>query len=241
MLREIDVIPEPTKPQASAEPERGKVTRSPRKRRELSQSRAEETRERILQCARDAFAQHGFAAANVRDIAREAGTTHSMITYHFGTKDELWRESVRDMFALLQRQVFDVVEAATGLGTEERFRLLTRLYTRYCAQHPEHARITIAETISGGERLEWMAEEFVRSNHAQGMPWMDQLMDRGLAPRMPRESLLYAFVGMIQLPFVLAKEARLVDGYDFMDDAVIDRHAEAVLALMIGAGRTKSG
>jgi AcrR family transcriptional regulator len=65
------------------------------------QARAEETRARILQKARDAFAEMGFAGASIRDIAREAGVTHSMITYHFGTKDGLWREAVRDMFALI--------------------------------------------------------------------------------------------------------------------------------------------
>ena len=65
--------------------------------RKLSQVRAEETREAILQKAREAFAEHGFAGASIRDIAVEAGTTHSMIRYHFGTKDQLWREAVRDI------------------------------------------------------------------------------------------------------------------------------------------------
>lgn len=213
---------------------------APRQVRAPSQARAQETRGRILQCAREAFAQHGFSAANVRDIAREAGTTHSMITYHFGTKDQLWRESVRDMFELLRRQVFDVVAAEEFASIEERVRRITTLYARYCAQHPEHARITIAETITGGERLRWMIDEYVRHNHADAR-WLQELMDAGITPRMPFESLLYAYVGMIQMPFVLAREAELVGNYDFTSDEAIERHAAAVLALLMPGARRNPG
>ncbi|AEG50416.1 regulatory protein TetR [Sphingobium chlorophenolicum L-1] len=205
--------------------------------RQLSQARAEETRSRILQCAREAFAAHGFTAANVRDIARAAGTTHSMITYHFGSKDELWRESVRDMFALLQRTVINPAQAELGLSAEDRFRNLLRRYTRYSAEHPEHARITVSETIVGGDRLEWMVEEFVKPGHEASMGQLSFLMDCGALPQMPLPSLFYAMVGMIQLPFVLQKEAKLAMGYDFMSDEAIDAHADAVLNLLMPSRR----
>lgn len=199
--------------------------------RKLSQNRAEETRDRILEKARDAFAEHGFAGANVRDIAREAGTTHSMITYHFGTKDQLWRAAVRDMFQHIREEVFEPVEQEDHDSIAERFASMTRRYAAYCARHPEHARITIQETIRGGERLDWMVQEFVKADHASA-DWLQDLMDEGLVPRMPPESLLYIYVGMMQLPFVLAKEAQAL-GYDFESEAGIERHAESVLKLML--------
>jgi AcrR family transcriptional regulator len=197
------------------------------------QPRAEETRARILQKARDAFAEMGFAGANIRDIAAEAGVTHSMITYHFGTKDQLWREAVRDMFATIEEHVNAPGLYDEDLDPVERFRQQMRRYTRYCAQHPEHARITIAETIRGGPRLEWMIEAFVKQNHAGFTPQLEALMESGALPRMQPESLHYAIVGMAQLPFVLASEARIIFGYDFTDDAAIERHADAILALLL--------
>lgn len=201
------------------------------RQRKLSQARAEETRSRILQTARDAFAEHGFAGANVRDIAREAGTTHSMITYHFGTKDQLWREAVRDMFNHIREEVFEPLQQEMHATVEERFASTTRRYASYCARHPEHARITIQETIRGGERLEWMVNEFVKADHASA-DWLQELMDAGLVPEMRPESLLYIYVGMMQLPFVLAKEAEAL-GYDFSSEAGIERHASSVLKLML--------
>lgn len=205
--------------------------RSPR--RPPIQPRAEETRARILQHARDAFAEKGFDGASTRDIARDAGVTHSMITYHFGTKDALWREAVRDMFALIDRQVNAPDLYAQEPDPIARFREQARRYTRYCAQHPEHARITIAETIRGGPRLEWMIEEFVKQNHAGFMPQLKALMQAGILPEVPPASLLYAIVGMAQLPFVLAREAQGALGYDFTQEEAIERHADAILALLL--------
>ena len=200
------------------------------------QARAEETRARILQKARDAFAEMGFAATSIRDIAREAGVTHSMITYHFGTKDELWRAAVRDMFALIEKQVFAPGADDPALSDEQRFRLLLRRYVRYCAQHPEHARITIAETIRGGERLDWMIDAFVKANHAGFTPCLEALMQAGSLPRVSLVSLHYAIVGMAQLPFVLAREAQGAFGYDFAAQEAIEDHADAILALLFRGG-----
>jgi len=202
------------------------------KQRKLSQSRAEETRARILETARDAFAEHGFAGANIRDIAREAGTTHSMITYHFGTKDQLWRAAVREMFQHIREEVFEPLDLEEHSSTKDRFAKLTRKYAEYCARHPEHARITIQETIRGGERLDWMVREFVQPDHESAGTWLQQLMDEGHVPQMPLESLMYIYVGMMQLPFVLAKEAEAL-GYDFTSPAAIARHADSVLNIII--------
>jgi TetR/AcrR family transcriptional regulator len=210
---------------------------SPRK--QLTQARAEETRARILQAARNVFAEHGLDGISVRDIALAANTTHSMITYHFGSKEQLWREAVRDMFAFLERTVIEEGERAGEhkLPVQERFKQMIRRYVRYCAAHPEHARITFAETIRGGERLEWMVREFVQRNHRNILPVFEQLMAEGLVPPMPAASFLYALVGMTQLPFVLAKEAALTLNYDMMSEQAIERHAEAVIALVLPHGK----
>lgn len=201
--------------------------------RELSQSRAEETRARILRTAREAFAEHGFDGASVREIARSAETTHSMITYHFGSKERLWRESVQDMFRRLEDEVSVQSAEDADLPLRERFRRSTERYIRYCARYPEHARITIAETIRGGERLQWMVDEFVRQNHANAAPMFEELVAAGLCPDRPVIHLIYSYVAMCQLPFVLAKEAELAYAIDLLDEAALRQQAETVLALFL--------
>lgn len=206
-----------------------------RPRRTPTQARAHETRARILEQARLAFAEYGFDAANVRDIARDAGTTHSMIRYHFGTKDQLWRETVRDMFVQFSATIGDLAANSKrdNLTQREWFRQLVHGYVRYCAKHPEHARITMMESIRGGERFSWMVSEFVAPGHREGEREFVRMISAGLLPPMPYPSYIYALVGMAQLPFVLAREARLALDYDFLSDEAINRHADAVYEIML--------
>lgn len=202
------------------------------------QARSQETRARILESARKVFAECGFTAANVRDIAREAGTTHAMIRYHFGTKDELWREAVRGMFEALSQVLAAAKQQAKDrkLDLRETYRSMAHAYTRYCAEHPEHARITIMESISGSERFNWMISEFVVLDHLVAKRDFDELVGHGILPDIPFASYLYAYVGMTQMPFVLAQEAQVAMNYDFLSDAAIERHADAVFNIWVGRG-----
>lgn len=214
-----------------------------RPKRAPTQARALETRARILDRARLAFAETGFEAANVRDIARDAGTTHSMIRYHFGTKDQLWRETVRDMFAQFNATIGDLayVSKRGNLTQREWFRRFVHSYVRYCAKHPEHARITIMESIRGGDRFNWMVSEFVAPGHREREKDFASMVGAGLLPPMPYPSYIYALVGMAQLPFVLAREASLALQYDFLSEDAINRHADAVYEIMLNPPPAEAG
>ena len=49
----------------------------------------EQTRERILEAARQRLVEEGYARLSTRQIAAEAGVNHALIHYYFGTKDQL--------------------------------------------------------------------------------------------------------------------------------------------------------
>jgi AcrR family transcriptional regulator len=53
-----------------------------------------DTRESILGVARRLFADKGFDATTVRGIAAEAGVDPAMIHHYFGTKEELFRQTL---------------------------------------------------------------------------------------------------------------------------------------------------
>lgn len=53
------------------------------------------TRQRLLIAAAQAFAEHGFAGASVRDICDRAAANVAAIHYHFGGKDGLFAEVMR--------------------------------------------------------------------------------------------------------------------------------------------------
>lgn len=199
--------------------------------REPQQERSFETRANILDAALKVFAAEGFSAAKIRDIAELAGTTHPMITYHFGGKDKLWRAAVENMFHRLDQEAFTFEEPEPE-DPVLRFKIMIARYVRYCARHPEHARITIAETVRGGERLKWMVKNFVETGHGNFVPLCQNMMDRGVIPHMSVTSFLYSLVGMSQLAFVLAPEAKLAFKVDMMSEEMIANQTEAVFQMI---------
>jgi AcrR family transcriptional regulator len=63
------------------------------------------TRTLILQAARRCLCEQGYARLNVRDIARDAGVNHALISYHFHGKQQLVLAVLDDVNRqLLERQ-----------------------------------------------------------------------------------------------------------------------------------------
>lgn len=194
------------------------------------QARAAETRSRIIDVAYEVFAEKGYDTANTRDIAAAAGVTHTTIRYHFGSKDELWRETVRQMFRRAEEELsFEPDEL--DLPARERLTLFLRKYIYYCARNTNHARIMIAESVRGGERLDWMAENFIRPSHETINKVSSEVPLERLSGVSP-VSLLYIVVAMCQLPFVLSKEVKSLYDVDMTSSDAIEGHIQTVTALL---------
>ncbi len=54
------------------------------------QVRANPTRASILKSAKKNFTRNGFAGSSMRTIAADAGINRSLISHHFGNKQQLW-------------------------------------------------------------------------------------------------------------------------------------------------------
>jgi AcrR family transcriptional regulator len=58
------------------------------------------TRAAILASARRHFAERGYEHAGVRDIAADAGVTAALVNRYFGSKEQLFRETLEDAFVI---------------------------------------------------------------------------------------------------------------------------------------------
>ena len=58
------------------------------------------TREKLLDCAEELFAEHGLEGVSLRTINAEAGLSPAALHYHFGTKDRLVEVLLRTSDAL---------------------------------------------------------------------------------------------------------------------------------------------
>lgn len=127
---------------------------------------------RILDAARELFAANGFDGNGIRDIARHAGVSVSMVSYHYGGKLGVLRAIMSDFFV----EYSQIVQAA--VSEEEQFegkvrRLVTET-TRFMKDRQDVFRIVVTEL----PHLPAEASGF----EAQYLSLVRELMDEWLLP-----------------------------------------------------------
>lgn len=69
------------------------------------------TREKIIEAARQHFAEFGLQHASVRAITKLAGVNSALIRYHFGSKDMLYKEVIEGCAASMIKERTEALEA----------------------------------------------------------------------------------------------------------------------------------
>lgn len=200
--------------------------------RPVRQDRSQQTRERILEEALRLFAERGYDGVGVRDIAAAVGVNHGLIKYHFGDKTSLWKAAVARLFERTDREAV-VPEDMRDRPLVERFAIFLREYVRYCARHPEHARLMVQESVRDSERLAWAAETYIQPEHHRVIPAIEELIRQGRMVDIDPVHLIYMISSAAQAPFMLAPELKHVHGREILSDAAVETHADAVVALFL--------
>lgn len=204
---------------------------SPAERRPTRPS-ADATRERILAAATELFADRSFDGASTRDIAARAGVSQPSLSYHFRTKDDLWRAAVDHLFAQLDQALRDRTEGLRGVELLTAAKLVVREFITFSAAHPELHRIITQESKGEGERIDWLVDQHIRPHYEVATAMFERLAAEGLVRDIPPAHLYYLLTGAGPTIFVLAPECRRLTGFDPLAAEAVETHADAVIDLL---------
>jgi len=195
---------------------------------------ADSTRERILEAAVDLFSEKSFEGATTREIASKAGVTQPLLSYHFRSKDDLWRAAVDRLFEALADTLAERESGLRGVDELTVMRLVVREFIFFSAEHPQVHRIITQECKTDGPRMDWLVERHIRPIYDAAAERLSRLVAQGLLPDIPLAHLYYIITGAGPTMFVLGPECRRLTGVDPTDPAVIEAHADAVCSLLFG-------
>ncbi len=196
---------------------------------------ADATRDRIVAAATDLFSERSFDGATTRDIAARAGVTQPLLTYHFHSKEELWRAAVDSLFDLLNQTMVQRANGLRGVDEITTAKLLVREFIIFSARNPQLHRIIMQESKSDSSRMDYLVDRHVRPIYERTIEMFESLAQEGAVPDVPAVHLYYILTGAGPTMFVLAPECRRLSSLDPSDEDVIEAHADAVSRLLFGS------
>ena len=135
-----------------------------------SRTASEQTRMRLLDAAREVFAEHSFQGATVREICRRADANVAAVNYHFGSKDALLAEALNFApLAALQKANLNLAECPKA-----RLRLFLRDFM-----------VMLLDEKNSSSQCRIMAREL-----ADPTPALDKIVREAIAP-------LHKFLGQL--------------------------------------------
>jgi len=188
---------------------------------------AENTNKLLMEAALRVFTEKGFAGASTREIVEICGVTKPTLYYHFGSKDNLYRSILEDIFQRFNREI--ALIAAEELPPRTKLLNIIRFYLDHCHESPLEVKLIlmalyrsdpslpdvdigtvgrpIVESISGIILDGGEAGIFKEGGHLQlslqliGMIHIQILLilnDRGNLPLSRPEEILATFLGGIE-------------------------------------------
>jgi len=109
--------------------------------------RAERTRSAILEAAERLFAERGYAAARLEDVAEAVGIRRASLFYYFRDKAELYDAVLADVLGGLRERLASVLLAAGPLAA--RAEAAVSAWIDFVAERPAFARLLLREVADG--------------------------------------------------------------------------------------------
>jgi AcrR family transcriptional regulator len=209
-----------------------KTTRSIGRQKAAPRIRGE-GKQQILEAALKLFADANYDAVSTADIAKKARTSQSVVLYHFGTKIELWREAMRQLFERVGIGARFESAAYKDLDPLARLRVLLRGFVLTSARHPELGRVIFREGSVGGERLDWLMEEFARPNYAVFERLFEEAAEQKLIKPYPSAMLTILAHGAAATFFNLSAVTRLLMDDDPFSPEMVELQADLAIDVLI--------
>lgn len=143
-----------------------------------------DTRSQLIDAAAGVFAEVGFHHARVRDICQRAGANVAAVNYHFGDKERLYAEVLKESFVRVMARYPLDLGVTPKSSAEERLKAFIHSYFLRifaCDGDSRHSRMILREMVEPTGALDQMVEQVVRPTSAV----LEGILTELLGPKVP--------------------------------------------------------
>lgn len=189
-----------------------------------------DTRQKIIKAAIEVFSDLGFEGASTRDIAALAGTNQGLITYHFKSKDELWRAAAHELFSRYRERLLVKMSEAKSDGPRQLAREYVREYVYFAGAHPEFFLMMIEEGKRSSDRMRWLVKTHLKPMYDY---YRDLLSESLELDEESAARFIYMLIGAGGLIFAHAPAVRKLTGLNATTRKSIQAHADHMAELFV--------
>ncbi|MEO0420382.1 MAG: TetR family transcriptional regulator [Pseudomonadota bacterium] len=203
------------------------TTKPKRTRRSAADRRAQ-----IILAAKSRFAVAGFEGTTTRQIADDMGVAQSLLLYHFENKDDLWKAVMTQIFEHASLVVREEFEAAEGPDPKSQLMAAIRAFIRMCMEEPDLHRLMTMEGRAHSDRLDWLAETYLKPLHDTSVALIAECQERGQVDPGDPTLLYYTILGIAGTLFSFTPEIGLLSPSSVPPDpnAVQERVCAAIFS-----------
>ena len=154
--------------------------------------------QRILETARNVFAEKGFDGARVDEIAKEAGVPKSLIYYHFPSKEAILEELLNACLAQYHALLLEYVNEPVDADPTALLRHVRSGYLKFLEMNEDVIRIMSMEALkkhSSAAKLTFKFVESLMRVEEQRLPALQQLDE----PQRMRRMVLEFFASFVPI------------------------------------------
>ena len=200
-----------------------------RKLGKQSRDVSEKTKQTVLKAALKMFAQEGFSNTKLRDIAALAGSTHSLIRHHFGSKDDLWKAVVDYAFKLHEDSLLKILTLRKSADPVELFKDFIASYVRTVAKNPELSKILLHDNSRSSPHLDYLKER-QKKLHLIIEPVFKNVQKCGYFKGFDHDSFSVYVSALVEIPIATREMTNQLLKEDILSKKGIALHKERVLS-----------
>ena len=190
---------------------------------------------KLLNAATAAFADLGYEGTSIRGIADDAGVSFQLISHYFGSKDDLWLETVEHLFTRY-------VETGRGLGfnvqgdVREQFRNHLRMLLADMIQNPQLRKIWIQEQLASSERYRRSIKPQIKQLiDTLSLPYFKEVVRLRIVTRYTAEEVLVLWTGIVANCVASPRGVELLVGYPVGSSKAIEALVDLAFRVLTDA------